>query len=108
MPNGLLVMLVEFATFPVDKGPKFSKPVAKVIDLIDKSGLKYQTTAMCTLVEGDWDEVFTLIKKCHSLLRRNSTRVYTRIVVDDRKNFPSPLTEKVDRVEKVLKRKIRR
>ncbi len=101
-------MLVEFATFPVDKGPTFSKPVAKVIDLIDKSGLKYQTTAMCTLIEGEWDEVFALMKKCHYLLRENSARVYTRIVVDDRKNFPSPLAEKVDRVEKVLRRKIRR
>ncbi|MGH8003124.1 MAG: MTH1187 family thiamine-binding protein [Limisphaerales bacterium] len=101
-------MLVEFATFPVDKGPKISRPIAKVIDLIDRSGLKYQTTAMCTLIEGEWDEVFALIKKRHYLLRKNSTRVYTRIVVDDRKNFPSPMTEKVDRVEKVLRRKIRR
>ena len=101
-------MLVEFATFPVDQGPRLSRPIAKVIDLIDKSGLKYQTTAMCTLIEGEWDEVFALIKKCHHLLRRNSTRVYTRIVVDDRKNFPGSMTEKVDRVEKVLKRKIRR
>jgi uncharacterized protein (TIGR00106 family) len=101
-------MLVEFATFPLDKGPKFSKPIAKVVDLIDKSGLKYQATAMCTLVEGEWDEVFALIKKCHYLLRKDSSRVYTRIVVDDRKDFPNPLNEKVDRVEKVLKRKIRR
>ncbi|HLG93652.1 MAG TPA: MTH1187 family thiamine-binding protein [candidate division Zixibacteria bacterium] len=101
-------MLVEFATFPVDKGPKFSKPVAKVVNLIDKSGLKYQTTAMCTLIEGDWDEIFALIKKCHYLLRGSSSRVYTRIVVDDRKNFPNPMTEKVDGVEEVLKRKIRR
>jgi len=101
-------MLVEFATFPVDKGPQLSRPIAKVIDLIDKSGLKYQTTAMCTLIEGNWDEVFALIKKCHFLLRKDSTRVYTRIVVDDRKNFPSPMAGKVDRVEKVLKRKIRR
>lgn len=101
-------MLVELATFPVDKGPKFSRPVSRVIDLIDKSGLKYQTTAMCTLIEGEWDEVFALIKKCHFLLRKDSTRVYTRIVVDDRKDFPNPMAEKVDRVEKVLKRKIRR
>ncbi len=101
-------MLVEFATFPMDKGVKLSKPIAQVIDLIDKSGLKYQTTAMCTLVEGDWDPVFALIKKCHYHLRKSSTRIYTRIVVDDRKNFPNPMTGKVKRVEKILKRKIRR
>jgi uncharacterized protein (TIGR00106 family) len=101
-------MLVEFATFPLDKGAKLSKPIAKVIDIIDKSGLKYQTTAMCTLVEGDWDQIFALIKKCHYHLRRNSTRVYTRIVVDDRRNFSNPMTEKIARVEKILKRKIRR
>ncbi|MCI0329859.1 MAG: thiamine-binding protein [candidate division Zixibacteria bacterium] len=51
---------------------------------------------------------FRFDKKCHFLLRKDSTRVYTRIVVDDRKDFPSPMTEKVERVEKVLKRKIRR
>jgi uncharacterized protein (TIGR00106 family) len=101
-------MLIEFATFPVDKGPRFSKIITPVIDIIDQSGLPYQTTAMGTLVEGSWDEVFALVKKCHYHLRKNSTRVYTRIVVDDRKNFSNPMTEKVDRVEKILKRKIRR
>lgn len=101
-------MLVEFATFPMGKGPKFSKPIAKVIDAIDRSGLKYQTTAMGTLIEGEWDEVFALIKKRHFLLRKNWSRVCTRIVMADRKNFSNPMSEKVDRVEKVLKRKIRR
>jgi uncharacterized protein (TIGR00106 family) len=100
-------MLVQFSLFPV--GPKsLSKPVAKVIDLIDKSGLPYQTTAMGTLVEGSYEEVFKLIKKCYNLLRKDHERIYGVIKLDDRRGAKGRLKGKVDSVEKVLKRKIRR
>ncbi|HVP36034.1 MAG TPA: MTH1187 family thiamine-binding protein [Terriglobales bacterium] len=99
-------MLVQFTMFPLDKGESLSKYVAKVINLIDKSGLPYQTTSTCTLIEGEWDEVFRLIKECRNTLRKESNRIYTVIIVDDRKGTRNRLKGKVASVEKVLKRKI--
>ncbi len=100
-------MLVQFSLFPVGE-KSLTKPVSRIIDIIDKSGLAYQTTSMGTLVEGDYDEVFNLIKKCHHTLRKNHDRVYGVIKLDDRKGAKGRLKAKVDSVEKTLGRKIKR
>ena len=101
-------MLVSFSIFPTDKGESVSKYVAKTIDIVDKSGLPYRTSAMSTAIEGSWDRVFKVIKKCRDSMMKESNRVYMVITVDDRKKAKKRLTGKVDRIERVLKRKINR
>ncbi|MDH4223243.1 MAG: MTH1187 family thiamine-binding protein [candidate division Zixibacteria bacterium] len=101
-------MIVQFSIFPVDKGEELGKYVARIIDIIDRSGLPYQTTAMSTLVEGTWEQVFGLIKKCHNALKKESNRVYVVITIDDRKGAKNRLKGKVKDVEKILKRQIRK
>ena len=101
-------MLVSFALFPTDKGESVSKYVAKTIDIVDKSGLPYRTSAMSTVLEGSWDRVFKVIKKCRDAMAKESSRVYMVITVDDRKKAKNRLTGKVDKIERVLKRKINR
>jgi uncharacterized protein (TIGR00106 family) len=100
-------MLVQFSLFPVGE-KSLTKPVARVIDLIDKSGLSYQTTSMGTIVEGNYDQIFKLIKRCHNMLRKDYDRVYGVIKLDDRKGAKGKLKGKVDSVEKYLKHKIKR
>ncbi len=97
-------MLVEFSVAPMGKGESISADVAKVIDLIDKSGLHYKTHAMGTLVEGEWEQVMLLIKQCHDLLKGNSPRVYTRIAIDDKGSKTEMMTEKLQSVENKLGR----
>ncbi len=99
-------MLAQFTIFPVGKGESLSKDVAKILDIIDKSGLTYKFSPMATTVEGDWDEVMALIKKCRDRLRKTNDRIYTSIVIDDRKRARNRLSGKVEAVEKVLKRKL--
>jgi uncharacterized protein (TIGR00106 family) len=101
-------MLVLFSTFPVDKGESLSDEVARVIQMIDSSGLSYQTTAMGTLIEGDWDRVMPLIKQCHQTLRKSSKRVYSRITIDDREGAVNQLTGKVSSIELKLGKEIER
>jgi uncharacterized protein (TIGR00106 family) len=101
-------MLVQFSIFPVGSKEELSKPVAKIIDIIDKSKLPYQTTAMNTIIEGSWDEIFRLIKKCHLAMKKEHNRVYLVITCDDRKGAKGRLKGKVNDVEKILKRKIKR
>jgi uncharacterized protein (TIGR00106 family) len=101
-------MLVSFSIFPLDKGVSVGKYVAKMIDIVDRSGLPYRTSAMSTVVEGSWDNVFKVVKRCHRTLMKNSKRVYMVITVDDRKGAKNRIKGKVDRIEQVLKRKIKR
>ena len=100
-------MLAQVSIFPVGAKESLAREVAKIIDIIDKSGLSYRTTAMNTIIEGNWDEVMALVKKCHNVMKRSHNRVYTSIVIDDRKGAKKRLTGKVEDLEKVLKRKIK-
>ena len=97
-------MIVEFSIIPIDKeGKSLSEYIAKTINIIKKSGLQYELHAMGTLVEGDAEEVFDLIKKCHLNMTRFSDRVYTSINIDDRKGATGRLEGKVVSVENKLK-----
>ncbi len=101
-------MLVSFSIFPLDKGESVSKYVAKAIDIVDRSGLPYRTSAMSTVIEGSWDRVFKIIKRCHDVMAKECNRIYLVITVDDRKRAKNRLAGKVNRIEQVLKRKINR
>lgn len=101
-------MLANFSIIPLGGGESVSKYVAKVIDIVDKSGLRYQLTSMGTLVEGNWDEVMGIIKNCHNATRKLVPRVYTVITIDDRKGARGRLQGKVKSVERVLRREVRK
>ena len=100
-------MLFQVTMFPTSKsGPSVSADVAKVIDIIDKSGLPYRLTAMSTIIEGAWDEVIAVINKARLMLRRQHSRVYIIITVDDRVGAKNRLTGKVQSIERRLRREV--
>ncbi len=100
-------MLVEFSVVPCGKGEGISEDVAKVIETIEQSGLPYKLNPMGTVVEGEWDEVMGLIKKCHDTVLDGAGRVVTRIAIDDRPGRPADrITEKIKSVEKHLGREV--
>ena len=100
-------MLFQVTMFPTDKqGGSVSSDVSKVIDVIDRSGLPYRLTAMATIIEGEWDQVMAVINKARLRLRRNHSRLYISIVVDDRKGAKKRLTGKIASIEKRLGRKV--
>ena len=100
-------MLVEFSMFPLDQGTHLSSSVARVLKLVDKSGLDYRLTSMGTIVEGSWQRVMALIQQCHERLMENSDRVITTIKIDDHRGRSGRLTGKVESEEKVLGKKLK-
>ena len=101
-------MLAIFSTFPVGKSESLSKEVAQVIKIIEDFGIECQTTAMGTLVEGEWDEIMDLVKKCHDKLSETSIRVYTKITIDDREGATGRIRGKIASVEKHLGREVKK
>ncbi|MCP2604547.1 MTH1187 family thiamine-binding protein [Candidatus Aminicenantes bacterium AH-873-B07] len=99
-------MIVEFSIIPIGKGESLSQYIAKIIDIVDKSGLPYKLTAMGTIVEGEWDDIMELIKECHFKMREYCNRVYTKITIDDREKAKNRIEEKVRAVEEILGRKV--
>lgn len=99
-------MLASFAIIPIGIGDELKEAVAEIVDIIDKSGLKYSLGAMQTTVEGDEEAVMALIMKCHRHARKLSSRVLTHITIDDREGATERLTGKITDVEDVLGRKL--
>ncbi len=93
-------MLAEFNIAPLGMAEGLSKYVAEVIEIIKKSGLDYQLNAMGTIIEGDADEVFELIKTCHQHLAAKASRVYTVIKIDDKVGKKGQLKYKTQAVKK--------
>jgi uncharacterized protein (TIGR00106 family) len=85
-----------------------SKDVARVIDIIDKSGVDYQLTSMGTIIEGEPDELWSLMRKCHEEMRSFSRRVSTHITIDDREKEKGAMQSKVADIEQHLGRQLRK
>lgn len=65
--------------------------------------LKYELTAMGTIIEGDLDEVLKAVRDLHETpFKAGIKRVITRISIDDRRDKPSTIHGKVNSVMKKL------
>lgn len=100
-------MIAEFSIMPVGKGESLSEYVAEMVKVVSESGLESTTGPMSTSVEGDWDEVMGVIKRCRDKLLENSNRIYLIIKIDERKGASGRLRGKVKSVEQKLGRDLK-
>ncbi|GJL67005.1 MAG: hypothetical protein NPIRA05_19760 [Nitrospirales bacterium] len=101
------MVLLEFSMSPLGKGQSVSKYVSRSLEIIDKSGVDYRLNPMGTVLEGEWDEVFGVVKKCYERMKKDCDRVSCVIKVDYRRGKKGRLSGKVASVEKRLKRKLK-
>lgn len=96
------MLLADLTIAPIGGGTSLSDDVAVVMKIIHESGLKYNLHSMGTNVEGEFDEIMALVKKCHeALYAKGCARISTSIKLDDRRDRPS----EIDRKMKVVKEK---
>ena len=101
--------MAEFSIVPIGEGPSISSHVAKAVQVIEESGLLYRVTPMGTIIEGDWDRVFSVIKRCVERVLEESDRITCSIKIDYRKEVDrSRMEEKVRKVEEKVGKPIRR
>jgi len=102
------MVLLEFSMFPLDKGESLSTYVARSIDVIDRSGLAYQTHAMGTVLEGEFDEVLEVVRRCYEVMAADCNRIECSIKIDARKGASGRLKSKVASVEDKVGRPIKK
>ena len=93
-------MLVSFSVIPIGSGISMGDKIAEILKIIDGCGLPYKINPMGTVVEGEWDEIMQLIKKCHKKVMKSGGRTITTISIDDRKGKTHRIDEKVKSVER--------
>ncbi len=97
-------MIAAFSITPIGSSESVSQAVSEAVRLVRASGLPNETNAMFTNVEGEWDEVMSLIKQCVDKVAETAPRVSVVIKVDHRPGTVGALRSKVEAVESQLRR----
>jgi len=95
-------VMVEFSVVPVGKDISLSPVVARVLKIVVQSGVRYKANPMGTVIEGSWEEVMGIVKKCHDEVMKDAERAVTSIKIDDRKGMDSRIEKKLESVERQL------
>ena len=101
-------MLVEFSIIPIGVGSSIGDQLAEVLSIIDASGLPYKVNPMGTVIEGEWDGIMKLIKKCHKTVMKAGERALTTIIIDDRKGKQNRIEEKVKSIERRIGKSLKK
>jgi uncharacterized protein (TIGR00106 family) len=101
-------MLVDLSVIPVGGDPHSSNLLARALEIVDQSGLPYQLTPSGTCIEGEWDEVMALVRKCHEAARETRSHVVTLIKIEDDAGEHGKLSRNVASVEGKLGRSLGR
>lgn len=100
------MVLLEFSMTPSTREESKSRYVARILDIIDRSGLPYQLTPMGTIIEGEWGEVMAVVGDCFKALEADCPRISSQIKIDYRAGTNSRMKAKVEAVETLLGRKL--
>jgi len=76
--------------------------VAAAVKIVRESGLPNQTDSMFTTIEGEWDEVFDVVRRATEAVGLYGSRVSLVIKADIRPGYSGELTGKVERLEEAI------
>ena len=95
-------MLIAFSVTPVGAGEEVGETVAEAVRVVRDSGLPNRTDAMFTTLEGDWDEVMSVVKAAVDAVAARAPRVSLVLKADLRPGVTGALTAKVETIERYL------
>ncbi|GAA1618747.1 MULTISPECIES: thiamine-binding protein [Brevibacterium] len=98
-------MLLAFSVAPSGTGRSdgsVHEAVAAAVEVVRASGLPNRTTSMFTEIEGEWDEVFDVVKRATEAVAPFGSRISLVIKADIRPGHDGEIEAKVDRLEDAL------
>ena len=99
------MVVAEVSIVPLGTGtPSVSKYVAHALEILrDEKDIKYELTAMRTIIEGDLDKVLKVVKQMHEdTFTEGIVRVLTTIKIDDRRDKTLSIDGKIGSVQRQL------
>jgi uncharacterized protein YqgV (UPF0045/DUF77 family) len=100
-------MLIAFSVAPSGNGAadgSVHEAVAAAVRVVRASGLPNRTTSMFTEIEGEWDDVFAVVKRATEAVLPYGSRVSLVLKADIRPGFAGELDGKVERLEQAIGR----
>ncbi len=97
--------VVEVSIVPLGtKTPSVSKYIAQAVKILQgEEGIKYEITAMGTIIEGDLGRLLSLVRKMHEAIFDSGVmRVVTTVKIDERRDKASTISSKVESVKEKI------
>ena len=96
-------VIADLCVVPLGTGVSVSKEIAACERVLKEAGLKTNLHAYGTNIEGDWDEVFDAIKRCHEVVHAmGSPRISSSLRFGTRTDRPQTIEDKIRSVEEKL------
>ncbi len=97
-------VIVDLCIVPLGVGVGLSSYVAACHEVLAESQLNYDLHANGTNIEGEWDDVFAAVKKCHQRVHEiGAPRIFTTIKLGTRTDKVQHMRDKVSSVEQKLR-----
>ncbi|ANG85289.1 thiamine-binding protein [Microbacterium aurantiacum] len=98
-------MIVAFSVAPSGTGRadgSVHDAVAAAVRVVRDSGLPHRTSSMFTEIEGEWDEVFDVVKRATEAAAPFGSRVSLVLKADIRPGYTGELDGKLARLEAAI------
>jgi uncharacterized protein (TIGR00106 family) len=96
-------VIVDFCLVPIGVGVSVSKYIAECEKIISEAGLKSQMHANGTNIEGEWEDVFAAIKRCHERAHEMGVpRISSTIRLGTRTDRDQTMEDKIRSVQEKL------
>lgn len=96
-------VLVDLCIVPIGVGVSLSSYVAACEKVLTGAGLKTSLHSYGTNIEGEWDDVFAAVKRCHEVVHEmGAPRITTTIKLGTRTDRTQSMEDKVRSVQDKL------
>jgi len=96
-------VIIDLCVVPLGVGLSVSKYVAVCHEIINEANLKSELHAYGTNIEGDYDTVFQVVKKCHEKIHEmGAPRITTTIKLGTRTDRDQTMEDKIRSVQEKL------
>ena len=96
-------VILDLTIIPIGVGLSMSKYIAECEKVLSASNCKTQLHANGTNIEGEWDDVFAAVKKCHEVLHEMGTpRIFSTIHAGTRSDRDQTMDDKIKSVQSKL------
>jgi len=96
-------VIADFCLIPLGVGVSLSPYVAACERVLQEAGLAFELHANGTNVEGDWDEVFAAVRRCHEAVHaKGAPRIHTSLQLGTRIDRDQTMADKIASVQAKL------
>jgi uncharacterized protein (TIGR00106 family) len=96
-------VIADFCLVPLGVGVSVSEHVAACQSILQAAGLQHTMHAYGTNVEGEWDEVFAAIRRCHERVHEmGAPRITSSCRFGTRTDRPQTMAQKIDSVQRLM------